>query len=49
MKIDKIISLSVLSSVVLFGANVSTVNSGNIEKQLIAPKVPMEKKRKKQD
>ncbi|MCT7590270.1 ShlB/FhaC/HecB family hemolysin secretion/activation protein [Aliarcobacter butzleri] len=44
MKIDKIISLSVLSSVVLFGANVPTVNSGNIEKQLIAPKVPMEKK-----
>lgn len=28
----------------LFGANVPTVNSGNIEKQLIAPKVPMEKK-----
>ena len=44
MKIAKIISLSVLSSVVLFGANVPTVNSGNIEKQLIAPKVPMEKK-----
>ncbi len=44
MQINKVISLSLLSSVVLFGANIPNINSGNIEKQLIAPKVPIEKK-----
>ena len=42
--IKKIITLSVLSSISLLGANVPNVNSGTIEKQLVAPKVPMEKK-----
>lgn len=43
-KIGKIITLSVLSSSVLLGANIPNLNSGTIERQIHAPKVPLEKK-----
>ncbi|MCG3652171.1 ShlB/FhaC/HecB family hemolysin secretion/activation protein [Aliarcobacter butzleri] len=44
MKINKIISLSILSSSILLGATLPNVNSGTIQKQLVTPNVQVEKK-----
>ncbi|WP_323592094.1 ShlB/FhaC/HecB family hemolysin secretion/activation protein [Aliarcobacter butzleri] len=42
--INKIIVLSMVSSSVVLGASLPNINSSTIEKQLVAPNVPMEKK-----
>lgn len=42
--INKIIVLSMVSSSVVLGANIPNVNSSTIERQMQAPKVPVEKK-----
>ena len=44
MKINKIISLSILSSSIVLGATIPNVNSGTIQKQLVTPNVQVEKK-----
>ncbi|MDN5101488.1 ShlB/FhaC/HecB family hemolysin secretion/activation protein [Aliarcobacter butzleri] len=44
MKINKIISLSILSSSIVLGATLPNVNSGTIQKQLVTPNVQVEKK-----
>lgn len=44
MKINKIISLSILSSSILLGGTIPNVNSGTIQKQLVTPNVQVEKK-----
>ncbi|RZV14660.1 ShlB/FhaC/HecB family hemolysin secretion/activation protein [Aliarcobacter butzleri] len=44
MKINKIVSLSILSSSILLGATLPNVNSGTIQKQLVTPNVQVEKK-----
>ncbi|BAK70208.1 ShlB/FhaC/HecB family hemolysin secretion/activation protein [Aliarcobacter butzleri] len=44
MKINKIISLSILSSSIVLGVTLPNVNSGTIQKQLVTPNVQVEKK-----
>ena len=44
IRIKKIITLLIISSSIVLGANTSTVNSGIIERQIQTPKVPFEKK-----
>src|SRR6218665_2016675 len=44
IRIKKIITLLIISSSIVLGANTSTVNSGTIERQIQTPKVPFEKK-----
>ncbi|MFY9093212.1 POTRA domain-containing protein, partial [Aliarcobacter butzleri] len=44
MNINKIISLSILSSSIVLGATLPNVNSGTIQKQLVTPNVQIEKK-----
>lgn len=44
MKVNKIISLSILSSSIVLGATLPNVNSGTIQKQLVTPNVQIEKK-----